>query len=101
METVQATGNRTSKGIHGLITDDQGRCIHYNSVLDIVANRCSVCKKLYSCYKCHNELEDHPFGAVSETEPDSVMCGVCGSLYSYKAYSSLTSCRTCGSSFNP
>lgn len=91
----------TSKGIYGRLTDDAGRCRHYNSVLDIVANRCGICGKFYSCYKCHDELENHKFGPISQDEENSVMCGVCGTVYSYKEYSSLCSCKNCKSAFNP
>ncbi|MCR5725375.1 MAG: hypothetical protein K6G80_09850 [Treponema sp.] len=91
----------TSKGIFGKLVDDQGRCIHYNSSLDVIANRCGICGKLYACYKCHNELEAHSFGSVLPDEKDTVMCGVCGSLFSYRTYSTLSSCPTCSSRFNP
>lgn len=87
--------------IFGKLTDLQGRCIHYNSELDIIANRCAVCQKLYACYKCHDEEEDHKFSAVSEDEKKTVMCGACGRFFSYREYSSLCQCPGCKSSFNP
>ncbi|MCR5763711.1 MAG: hypothetical protein K6G00_10065 [Treponema sp.] len=101
MEKVQAGTLKTSKGIYGRIIDDEGRCVHYGSIADIIANRCSICGKLYACYKCHDELEDHKFGAVRENEADSVMCGVCGTQFSYITYSGLSKCPSCGSLFNP
>ena len=91
----------TSKGIFGKLVDDQGRCEHYHTKLDVIANRCGVCNKLYACYKCHDELEDHPFSPVKQSEPESVMCGVCGTLYSYEEYSNITACKNCGAQFNP
>ena len=87
--------------IYGRLVDEAGRCEHYHSPLDIIANRCATCGKLYSCYRCHNELEDHDFAPVDEDEPATVMCGVCGAKFSYKTYSSLTNCTTCGAQFNP
>lgn len=93
--------NVTTKGIYGLLVDDQGRCQHYHSELDIIANRCGICGRLYACYKCHDELEDHIFGPVPADQKDSVMCGVCGQLYTYAEYSTICSCSHCGSSFNP
>ena len=87
--------------IFGKLTDSQGRCSHYHSPLDIIANRCGKCKKLYACYKCHDEAEDHSFEAVNTDEKNSVMCGVCGKYFSYKEYSSLCACPVCASSFNP
>lgn len=87
--------------IFGKLVDGQGRCEHYHTVRDIVANRCSVCGKFYACYKCHDELENHAFGAVDENESETVMCGVCHMLFSYKTYSALSKCSQCGSEFNP
>ncbi|MGN0728129.1 CHY zinc finger protein [Treponema sp.] len=91
----------TGGKIHGKLTDQQGRCIHYNSPLDVIANKCSVCKKFYACYKCHDESEDHRFSAVSDDEKDTVMCGVCGRTFSYREYSALSFCPGCKSRFNP
>jgi len=87
--------------IFGKLIDNQGRCEHYGSPLDIIANRCGECGKLYACYKCHDELENHSFCAVDETEENTVMCGVCGKFYSYADYKKLCSCESCKSSFNP
>lgn len=91
----------TVKRIFGKLTDQDGRCIHYSSELDIIANKCGFCGKFYACYKCHNELEDHEFAAVNPDEAETVMCGVCGEKYSYKVYSALEKCTGCGKSFNP
>ncbi|MBQ0052018.1 MAG: hypothetical protein KBT11_08140 [Treponema sp.] len=93
--------NITSRGIFGKLTDDQGRCQHYHTELDIIANRCGQCRKLYSCYKCHDELEDHKFLPMDSKEKDTVMCGVCGKLFSYNEYSELEKCTNCGGKFNP
>ena len=87
--------------IYGKLTDEQGRCVHYHSELDIIANKCSVCQKFYACYKCHDELENHPFGTTNPDEKETVMCGVCGKTFSYNEYSGLEKCPSCGSRFNP
>ena len=92
---------KTSRQIFGFIVDDEGRCIHYFSNLDIIANRCGKCGKFYSCYKCHDMAEQHTFLPVHPDEKDSVMCGACGALYSYNDYSLLTKCKKCSSPFNP
>ena len=92
---------QTNKGIWGKLVDEQSRCEHYHSKLDIIANKCALCKKFYACYKCHNEMENHNFAPASIEEPDTVMCGACGKTYSYKNYSSITACTECGGSFNP
>ena len=91
----------TSKGIFGKLVDDECRCEHYNSSLDIIANRCGFCGKLYACYKCHNELENHEFVPINADEKNTVMCGVCGKMFSYNEYSQLSECPECKSGFNP
>lgn len=87
--------------IYGKLTDSQGRCVHYHTQLDIIANRCSRCNKLYACYKCHDETEDHSFSPVYAMEPKTVMCGACGKYFSYIEYKTITACPDCGLSFNP
>jgi len=91
----------TSQGIFGKLTDDQGRCIHYHSPLDIIANKCGKCGHFYACYKCHDELEDHKFEPLPSSQRWTVMCGVCGRQCSYDEYSKLKECPDCKSSFNP
>ena len=91
----------TSKNIYGNLTDDSGRCVHYHTELDVIANKCAVCKKFYACYKCHDEMEDHKFSPLAADQKETVMCGVCGKLFSYSEYSQLSKCPECGSGFNP
>lgn len=45
--------------IHGLTVDYESRCTHYHTPLDIIAIKFKCCNKFYSCYKCHNENENH------------------------------------------
>lgn len=87
--------------IYGINTDKEGRCVHYHSDVDVIANKCAKCQKFYACYKCHDELEDHPFEPVDSDEEATAMCGVCGKLYSYKEYSCLSKCTECSHGFNP
>ena len=47
--------------IHGLTVDDESRCTHYHTPLDIIAIKFKCCNKFYPCYKCHNENENHDF----------------------------------------
>lgn len=92
----------TSTKVYGHLTDGQSRCIHYHSVLDVVANKCAICRKFYSCFKCHDDMENHKYGAIPHTEAASVMCGVCGNQFSYAEYAQMgSSCRVCKASFNP
>ncbi len=93
--------NCTSKGVFGHLVDDAGRCVHYHSELDVVANRCALCRKFYACFKCHDECEDHAFSPVDDSEEATVLCGVCGATFSYAEYCELSRCPSCGSHFNP
>lgn len=90
-----------TKIIYGVQTDQEGRCIHYHGPNDVIANRCAKCQKLYACYKCHDELEDHKFEPVDLDIKDTAMCGACGKLYSYREYACLSECTNCHHSFNP
>jgi len=90
-----------TRKIYGVETDKEGRCIHYHSPQDVIANKCARCLKFYACYRCHDELEDHTFEPVDFEEENTVMCGSCGRLYSYKEYSCLTKCKKCSHEFNP
>lgn len=100
---AKAMGARTTTTkVYGHQVDHQTRCIHYHSVLDVVANKCATCGKFYSCYKCHDDMEDHPYGAIPGEEAGSVMCGVCGSQFSYNEYAQMgAECKVCKAAFNP
>ena len=63
--------------IHGIDVDPQGRCAHWHSERDVVANTCGACHKLWACSLCHNELADHRFVGVDK-HLRSVMCPSCG-----------------------
>jgi len=92
---------KSSKGIYGKLVNDDSRCVYYHSPLDVIANKCGRCKKFYSCFKCHDELEDHKFEPVESSEAETVMCGICGKTFSYKEYCGLIECPSCKSPFNP
>ena len=48
--------------------DEEGRCTHYHQENDIVALKCSDCEKYFSCYHCHDELENHLFRATDKED---------------------------------
>ena len=85
--------------IWGLGLDDEGRCSHYHQANDIVALKCSQCKKYFACYKCHDEIENHKF-VSTDKENFPVMCGHCGILLNFDDYA-LGTCIKCKSVFNP
>lgn len=44
--------------IFGLQIDKSGRCQHWYGKNDIIANQCGSCHQYFSCYLCHNALQD-------------------------------------------
>ena len=63
--------------VHGPTVDDQTRCVHYRTELDVIAIRFACCGRYYPCYSCHDETADHesrPWPAGSGHEL-AVLCG--------------------------
>lgn len=87
--------------IRGVEVDEQGRCAHWHTERDVVANLCEACGQFWACHECHDALADHPFGRVDPAASDTVLCGVCGHLSSYVDYSASHVCAGCGHAFNP
>ena len=52
-------GKDVSITIHGKVVDDNTRCTHYHSALDIIAIKFKCCGKYYPCYQCHEETAGH------------------------------------------
>lgn len=84
--------------IHGIDVDPQGRCAHWHSECDVIANTCGSCHKLWACSLCHDELADHRFVGVDK-HLRSVMCGACGYMMTHAEYGAA--CPSCGHPFNP
>ena len=51
----------TIKGIniYGKTVDNQTRCQHWHSELDVIAIKFKCCEKYYPCFSCHEEEADH------------------------------------------
>lgn len=45
--------------VKGRTTDDQTRCIHYHSAVDIIAIKFKCCNTYYPCFYCHEEEAGH------------------------------------------
>ncbi len=86
--------------IHGVAVDSQGRCGHYHSPRDVVANKCDTCGSFWACHKCHEELAGHPFGRM-DSHHKAVLCGNCGKLMNRVEYESSFACPQCEHEFNP
>ena len=90
--------------IKGIQVDEQTRCIHYHSPLDIIAIKFKCCYEYYSCYYCHQEQAGHPARVWSKTEFDSmaVLCGSCKHEMSISLYHECEyTCPFCHAAFNP
>jgi len=87
----------------GPAVDDETRCIHYHSALDVVAIRFACCGEYYPCHLCHAEAADHPAEQWPRDARDerAVLCGVCGHELTIADYLVADSCPACGASFNP
>lgn len=87
--------------IYGDTLDEAGRCTHYHSDVDVIANKCAICNKYWACYKCHAAAADHSFGAM-DLQSRAVMCGACGHEMNFDEYAGSTNgCPRCGQRFNP
>ncbi|WP_197088464.1 CHY zinc finger protein [Corynebacterium occultum] len=86
--------------VRGRGLDEQGRCAHYQSELDVIANRCATCGQWWACFQCHREQADHPFGRMPLDVP-AARCGSCGWEMDYDEYSRIEKCGGCGHPFNP
>ena len=90
--------------VKGSIIDDQTRCTHYHSPLDIIAIRFKCCDTYYPCHSCHEEATDHPIEVWPGDEFDkkAILCGICKYEMTISEY--LTShhqCPQCRAPFNP
>ncbi|PPF80323.1 hypothetical protein C5B96_11050 [Subtercola sp. Z020] len=93
----------TRPPVHGPVVDDQTRCIHYATELDVIAIRFACCGQYYPCHLCHAESADHPAVAWprSSYAERAVLCGVCGSELTIEHYLAVDGCPNCGAAFNP
>ena len=90
--------------VKGRKTDDQTRCIHYHSALDIIAIKFKCCQTYYPCIYCHEEEADHAVHRWSKEEfgLKAILCGACQSELTIRQYfDSNYRCPECGSAFNP
>jgi uncharacterized CHY-type Zn-finger protein len=98
--------DRTIHGVlvKGQVIDDQTRCSHYHTQLDIIALKFKCCNTYYPCYSCHQEKADHSATTweLNERSEKAVLCGVCGNELTIQEYlNSNNTCGKCQSLFNP
>lgn len=90
--------------VHGPVVDDQTRCVHWHSPLDVVAIEFACCRRFHPCHRCHEATADHParpWPADARDEP-AVLCGVCRARLTIAEYLVCDdACPRCGAGFNP
>lgn len=90
--------------VFGKIIDENTRCEHYHSELDIIAIKFKCCDKYYPCYQCHEETAGHAAQTWSKTEWEmkAIFCGNCKTELTINEYMrSGNKCPNCKSLFNP
>ena len=90
--------------VKGKPVDDQTRCEHYHSSLDVIAIKFKCCDEYYPCYQCHEETVNHraEVWPKEEWNTKAILCGVCKTELTITEYmSSNNSCSHCRSAFNP
>ncbi|SCU88745.1 LAME_0E01002g1_1 [Lachancea meyersii CBS 8951] len=94
----------------GLLVDNQSRCVHWNSKLDVVCFRFKCCDRYYACHSCHDFLEEHPiqrYKVANDSTTHVVLCGVCRNTMTFDQYrngltcGSNLQCPFCSAPFNP
>ncbi|RWZ58051.1 hypothetical protein EQV77_09705 [Halobacillus fulvus] len=88
--------------VYGVKVDQQTRCQHYHSDIDVIAIKFRCCGKFYACHACHEEMEDHAADRWPEEEWDetAIMCGNCRNVLTIREYMDVNSCPSCEHSFN-
>lgn len=90
--------------VKGKTIDDQTRCEHYHSLLDVIAIKFKCCNDYYPCYQCHEETANHKAAIWQKHEWDTkaVLCGVCKKELTISEYlNSNNHCSHCNAAFNP
>ena len=88
----------------GITLDDQTRCTHYHSLLDIIAIKMKCCGVYYACKDCHDALAGHAVAVWPREEwnQNAVLCGACFMELSVTEYLQCANrCPNCEARFNP
>jgi uncharacterized CHY-type Zn-finger protein len=90
--------------VKGKLVDDETRCIHYSSALDIIAIQFKCCNEYYPCYECHEAVAGHKAAVWSKEEwnTKAILCGHCKLEMSIADYMNANNeCPNCKEPFNP
>ena len=93
--------------IYGIALDGETRCAHYDESHDVIAIRFHCCGRYYPCFRCHEEVADHPIEPWPGDRFDepAVRCGACGTEHAIGTYLAMDhaspTCPACDHPFNP
>ncbi len=90
--------------VKGKTVDDETRCVHYHSALDVIAIKFKCCNSYYPCYYCHEEEAGHEaeLWQKNEFETPAILCGICKTAMTINQYKACNyHCPFCNSAFNP
>ncbi len=89
--------------VHGPTVDDETRCVHYRTPLDIIAIKFKCCGRYYPCHLCHQETESHAARQwpADEQDAQAILCGACKTELTISAYRATDNCPNCSAPFNP
>jgi uncharacterized CHY-type Zn-finger protein len=90
--------------VFGDVVDENTRCTHYQSDLDIIAIKFKCCRRWFPCRECHDESESHATTVWSKDdfETAAILCGACGQQLVINRYLACDSiCPACDAQFNP
>ncbi|MBC7744304.1 MAG: hypothetical protein H7096_04315 [Flavobacterium sp.] len=90
--------------VKGNCLDNETRCVHYHTDLDIVAIKFKCCQTYYPCFKCHAEDADHfpQQWKKEELKTKAILCGACKAELTIQQYFKCNyTCPFCSASFNP
>jgi uncharacterized CHY-type Zn-finger protein len=90
--------------VKGKLVDDQTRCIHYHSPLDVIAIKFKCCDQYYACYYCHEVEAAHVAEVWGKASfgTRAILCGVCLKEMTIAEYKHCNyECPACKTPFNP
>jgi uncharacterized CHY-type Zn-finger protein len=87
----------------GPVVDQETRCIHYHTPLDVIAIKFACCQEFYPCHLCHAATADHDTEQwpIDSRGEQAVLCGVCGHQQTIAEYLDTGACPACTAPFNP
>ncbi|WP_414049110.1 CHY zinc finger protein [Macrococcus animalis] len=89
--------------IEGVAVDEQGRCEHYHSPVDVVCYQFPENDTYYPCHLCYEAIHQSAPQAKYSIHSDlkAVLCGVCQTEIAINAYVQSNQCPNCTHPFNP